>query len=104
MPTERQVQVADYGVDAPGIVRNMLITGLVSIAVGYFLPTLKIGDAELFLGDIVMTSGIFIAAAGLAMLLYAHVGKFRHRDRILAMLNWRGDETVVDIGTGRGLL
>ena len=68
MPTERQVQVADYGVDAPGIVRNMLITGLVSIAVGYFLPTLKIGDAELFLGDIVMTSGIFIAAAGLVSL------------------------------------
>jgi len=38
------------------------------------------------------------------MLLYAKWGKFRHRDRMLNMLLWRGDEQVLDVGTGRGLL
>ena len=31
-------------------------------------------------------------------------GKYRHRERILAKVNWRGDEHVLDVGTGRGLL
>ncbi len=38
------------------------------------------------------------------MVLYAKVGKFRHRDRMLTSLGWRGDERVLDVGTGRGLL
>ncbi|MBA3694424.1 MAG: class I SAM-dependent methyltransferase [Acidobacteria bacterium] len=38
------------------------------------------------------------------MILYTQFGKFRHRDRMLAMINWRGDEQVLDVGTGRGLL
>ena len=38
------------------------------------------------------------------MLLYSLKGKFRHRDRMLALAQLRGDENVLDIGTGRGLL
>jgi cyclopropane fatty-acyl-phospholipid synthase-like methyltransferase len=38
------------------------------------------------------------------MLLYARWGKFRHRDRMLNMVSWRGGEQVLDVGTGRGLL
>ena len=38
------------------------------------------------------------------MLAYARIGKFRHRDRILALAALRGDEQVLDVGTGRGLL
>ena len=30
--------------------------------------------------------------------------KFRHRDRMLNMLTWKGNELVLDIGTGHGLL
>jgi arsenite methyltransferase len=30
--------------------------------------------------------------------------KFKHRDRMLNMINWKGDEQVLDIGTGKGLL
>jgi ubiquinone/menaquinone biosynthesis C-methylase UbiE len=32
------------------------------------------------------------------------VGKFRHRDFMLSMHGWRGDERVLDVGCGRGLL
>ena len=38
------------------------------------------------------------------MFLYAKFGKFRHRDRMLDMIGWKGEETVLDVGTGRGLL
>ena len=38
------------------------------------------------------------------MIVYAKRGKFRHRDRMLGMIAWRGDEHVLDVGTGRGLL
>lgn len=40
----------------------------------------------------------------LLMAYYAKVEKFRLRDRMLNMMSWRGDEHVLDIGTGRGLL
>jgi SAM-dependent methyltransferase len=38
------------------------------------------------------------------MILYSKYGKFRHRDRMLKMVNWKGDEAVLDVGTGRGLM
>jgi ubiquinone/menaquinone biosynthesis C-methylase UbiE len=38
------------------------------------------------------------------MLAYSKLGKFRHRDRMLAKIHWRGDEQVLDVGTGRGVL
>jgi SAM-dependent methyltransferase len=43
-------------------------------------------------------------ATALLMLVYAKVGKFRHRERILDQARLAGGETVVDVGTGRGLL
>jgi len=41
---------------------------------------------------------------GLLMLLYAKYGKHVHRDRMLNRVTWRGDEQVLDVGTGAGLL
>ena len=38
------------------------------------------------------------------MLLYARFGKFRHRERILDLARLSGGETVLDVGTGLGLL
>jgi len=43
-------------------------------------------------------------ATAMLMLVYAKIGKFRHRERILDLAQLSGGETVVDVGTGRGLL
>lgn len=41
---------------------------------------------------------------GTSMLVYSIRGKFNIRDRMLDLIDWKGDENVLDIGTGRGLL
>jgi ubiquinone/menaquinone biosynthesis C-methylase UbiE len=38
------------------------------------------------------------------MVAYSFWGKFNIRKRMLGMVRWRGNETVLDLGTGRGLL
>jgi ubiquinone/menaquinone biosynthesis C-methylase UbiE len=38
------------------------------------------------------------------MIVYSKDGKLRIRDEILEALPWRGDEKVLDVGCGRGLL
>jgi ubiquinone/menaquinone biosynthesis C-methylase UbiE len=43
-------------------------------------------------------------ATALLMVMYAKFGKFRQRDRILDLAQLGGGETVLDVGTGRGLL
>ena len=41
---------------------------------------------------------------GFLYLFYVKIGKLYHRDRILSLHSWRGDENVLDMGCGRGLL
>jgi ubiquinone/menaquinone biosynthesis C-methylase UbiE len=49
-------------------------------------------------------TGVALTTEGFLYLLYVKFGKFRHRDFILAFHTWRGDEQVLDVGCGRGLL
>jgi ubiquinone/menaquinone biosynthesis C-methylase UbiE len=46
---------------------------------------------------------VALAQAGL-MLRSSRAGKPKQRDRLLDALAWRGDERVLDVGCGRGLL
>jgi arsenite methyltransferase len=94
----------DYGIDAPAVMRNLFLIGTLCLLVGIFAPS------PLHLGPVLMTSRTFFWPAGFLLaeaflfLLYVKVGKFRHRDFMLAMHHWRGDEQVLDVGCGRGLL
>jgi arsenite methyltransferase len=94
----------DYGIDAPGVIRNLLLIALALFLLARFLPVLTIGSASLMLRPMALWTGSACLLEGIAMILYAKVGKFRHRDRMLARVNWTGNETVLDVGTGRGLL
>jgi ubiquinone/menaquinone biosynthesis C-methylase UbiE len=49
-------------------------------------------------------TGTFLLIEAALFLLYVKVGKFYHRDRMLSLHAWRGDEQVLDVGCGRGLL
>jgi SAM-dependent methyltransferase len=86
----------DYGIDAPGVIRNFLLLAAALFGLALALPPALASTAR-------WTASIFLLEGG-AMLAYALFGKFRHRDRLLALASWRGDESVLDVGTGRGLL
>jgi arsenite methyltransferase len=96
---------AEYGIDAPGVIRNLLFAAVAGLALALFAPhTVRVGPA--FIGLLPMGVGlaIFGGLSALLMLLYALIGKFAHRDRMLKLHRWHGDEQVLDVGTGRGLL
>src|SRR5664279_3795089 len=101
---------ADYGIDAPGVIRNLFVIGGLLLLALVFAPArigpLGIGGTSVTLEIRGMFAGGAVSCllGGALMILYSEVGKFRHRDRMLAMVPWTGAENVLDVGTGRGLL
>ncbi len=94
----------DYGIDAPGVVFSFLILGTLLAIAGLVVFKLVSSNPWHRLGITAVITGTIFAIEGLLMLLYSKYGKFLHRERMLGMHNWRGDEQVLDVGTGRGLL
>ena len=95
----------DYGIDAPKVLRNFFVFGILSLILALVLPKI------VHLGSLVLkaqaTFGWMagcLLVEGFLYLLYVKVGKFGHRDLILGMHSWRGNEQVLDVGCGRGLL
>ena len=97
-------QKPDYGIDAPGVVRNLLVIGAALILSGIIFPAIRFGNVTILWSRSAFWPGGSCLLTGILMLVYAKWGKFRHRDMMLNMLRWRGDERVLDVGTGRGLL
>ncbi len=94
----------DYGVDAPAVMRNLFLFGTLCLLLGLFAPSpIRFGPIKLVSQSFLWPAG-FLLAEGLLFLLYVKVGKFRHRDFMLNLHTWRGDENVLDVGCGRGLL
>jgi len=94
----------NYGIDAPGVVRNLLVVGVLLLAVGWFIPQLRFGSVTLVFRPTAIGTGFLLVIEGILMIVYSKRGKFHHRDRMLKMVDWKGDESVLDVGTGRGLL
>lgn len=93
----------NYGIDAPGVIRNLFLAGAALIIISQFFPVVKIGGITFLTGGFIW-SGLGCALGGVLMLAYSLSGKYKHRDRMLNLITWRGDEQVLDIGTGKGLL
>jgi SAM-dependent methyltransferase len=93
--------------DAPEVVRRMFIIGALAALVGttfYLLrhtvsPSLAVSLANMgwWMG------GTFLLVA-CVMLWGSRFGKLRLRDRVLDSIAWRGDEQVLDVGCGHGLM
>jgi arsenite methyltransferase len=98
---------ADYGLDAPGVIRVMLVCGIVAIVLGIVanrivftvaaLRHVAIGPSLLWIG------WALVVGAGL-MTVSSRWGKLRARDRLLDRLALTGSETVLDVACGHGLL
>jgi arsenite methyltransferase len=97
----------DYGLDAPGLVRGFLFGGPVLAAAGYFLihwSTLRSIGVLIGIGYAMFYSGIVLFIEAFLLMGSSYYGKFRARDALVESLHLRGDETVLDVGCGHGLL
>ncbi len=96
----------DYGIDAPGVVRNLLVVGSVALLVCVLSSSGLLPRTELtrFLAQ----NGAVLAVACLGMGGYmffsSKFGKVREREWLLDLISWRGDETVLDVGCGLGVM
>jgi len=94
---------ANYGIDAPLVVRRFVVVGVVALALAMVLRSVPRLAAPEFVRWALVAAGWPLACA-LIMLLGSKVGKLRLRDALLSRLPWRGNERVLDVGCGRGLL
>jgi arsenite methyltransferase len=90
----------DYGIDAPGFPRTFAILAVVTAAATILLGTTGFVIFSIIVG-IICAVWTFLAAF---WILGCKFGKLRARDIILSRITWRGDEHVLDIGCGHGLL
>jgi ubiquinone/menaquinone biosynthesis C-methylase UbiE len=56
------------------------------------------------LGVVFLVYSLLFTILTVKFIYYVNAGKLHLRDRLLSMVDWKGNETVLDIGTGRGLL
>lgn len=98
---------ANYGIDGPVVLRNLIIIGAAAIGLSLFAHY-QILPIRPRLGSILVKFCIFIAAFNLLCLLLSvwssKVGKRLEATRILDSYDWQGDEKVLDVGCGRGLM
>jgi SAM-dependent methyltransferase len=94
----------DYGIDAPGVLAMFFVLGVLCPVLGHFARPIAIGEVTVDFGYAPQITGGIFLLEGVLMFIYVKRGKFRHRDRMLAQLNGTGNEQVLDVGTGRGLL
>lgn len=98
---------ADYGLDAPAVVVGNAVGGAAALAgagIGWTaLRRRHPVPAAVLGGWLALWGMVAVAQAGL-MVRSSRAGKLTERDRLLDALPWRGDERVLDVGCGRGLL
>jgi len=106
----RAIRRPDYGVDAPGVVRNLFLAGLIGVSLWTVVTFLIKVNRVQIPGLILVLAGMAFGVAvlctlmGFWMLWESKVGKLRDRERLLRRIDWTGREQVLDVGCGRGLL
>lgn len=94
-----------YGVDAPGVISGFAAgAGAALVGLGALWLLAPAGWPAFFAAAVLALALLTCVMLGGSMLLYAALGKFRMREKMLRRIVWRGDERVLDIGAGAGLL
>lgn len=99
----------NYGLDAPGVQRTMLYGGFVAVIAGRLFaawlksqPQVEVWQTTIL--NTLLWGGVCLFLNGCVMFWGSRVGKLRLRDKILNSIKWSGDEQVLDVGCGHGLM
>lgn len=97
---------AYYGIDAPVIIRNLLLAGIGTFLISYVaynaLSFIHVGIAT-FVWWTGMIAGSLYTVTPAFMLWSSLIGKKRLLKKIVAQLHLQGNEQVLDVGCGRGM-
>jgi len=93
-PLKHRAERPDYGIDAPYVIRNLALAGLACLAVALLSHPLRW----------LYSPAISFLATAAVWLYGSKWGKLRLREQLMDTLSWRGNETVLDVGCGSGLL
>jgi arsenite methyltransferase len=97
------MQRHQYGIDAPDLLRFFAIAGVAAFAVGAIAWRLPVFGQPI----IVALSGIattYLLGMTSLMLYYSKIEKHKDCEKFLDLIQWSGDEQVLDVGCGRGLM
>jgi arsenite methyltransferase len=99
-------QQPDYGIDGPRGVVLLLLVSAGSAGAAVWLHGFSDSPSWGILLIRIVLSILAVDCLLLAgrLLWYSKVEKQRERDRLLNLVPWHGDERVLDVGCGRGLL
>lgn len=87
----------NYGLDSPRIVTALLVLGAALCCLAYVL-------ASGWWRWISVGLGVYFLFGAFGMWFYSKLGKLGMRERLLDRTPWKGDERVLDVGCGCGLL
>ncbi len=93
----------NYGFDASAIMRNMIIFGATLIFLGLLIPYFFDSTVLKYISYVIILVAVVLLILGTSMYVYGIKGKFKMRDFVLSKIDWKGNENVLDIGTGLGV-
>jgi arsenite methyltransferase len=100
------MQRPQYGIDAPDLLRFFGIAGVISLVI--CLLSLRLSIFGQIIQSIVLAlSGLaatYLLGMGCLMLYYSKIEKVKDCEKLLNLIQWSGDEQVLDVGCGRGLM
>ncbi len=97
----------DYGLDAPVVVKRMFTRGGWAIGVALLMWVVnhnQYPNTSARILAVLGMIGIVFWAQGAFMIWSSRVAKIALRDRLLDSIQFKGDEKVLDVGCGRGLM
>jgi ubiquinone/menaquinone biosynthesis C-methylase UbiE len=96
---------ADFGIDAPGVIRNMALLALAGLLLTVLLPRVIPGSpAAMGFSRMGATMSVVFAAQAAMMLWTSLMGKRIAARQLIDRAGLAGNERVLDVGCGRGLL
>lgn len=95
-----------YGIDAPKLMQFFFVAGMVAlgIIVILFCTSIVMPTLKLILTSFFGVIAIYLLGMGILMIYASKVMKLNDNEKLLSSVQWIGDEQVLDIGCGRGLM